>query len=350
MRRIEYSELMVTPPDVRFTRALQKRNERLKQRIGSQQEVEWNKLTLDEEQHALLLQVQEVQGTIFSHSFKDNSPQFHVDFIDINTLGAWVFVDSEEEPIVFVALTPALVGYLLEISKRIVASAQVSAVLGIEESLSNEEDLDESIFLIALQFIITHEVGHYTNGHIGGNTLWFEFSAEQAKTRENVLASHADELEADFYGISELSFNMFEGSFREVLPQRSPPHGEYREEELAQLIAIALTGVMLLYLHRYRDEALRLSSTHPPIRMRLEELLNQLAVSMEKTGKNPAAIKDENRRALVRAVLSALPEEISARWQRQVDFMLEPSTAKYVEELQDFRVARVAARDAAAQQ
>ncbi len=218
----------------------------------------------------LLRQVQDARSEIFERSFDRGSLQPCLDFVTPvpdafgsvpqEAIDAFAFPDPEQMA-VFIAMTRVLVGELSALGTILAAAAEIQELVGVPDA--GQHRLADALFFIGLEFVVGHELGHCGLGHVPDRTIYAEFSGIE-KERANLLQRHSHEFDADKYAIGELCHNLLDSECGEALATLLPtsdPAVHY-----LPLIAMALTGVFLLYL---QNHSLRIldpgEQEHPPL-------------------------------------------------------------------------------------
>lgn len=289
---------------------------------------EWEKWGFDAAEYPLLRQIQEGQGEVLAQSFLGET-RFYFDFIKLETLDACTFPDPEE-PIVFIGLTRYLVDELLSLTAVLAASAEVRTLVGIPAS-ARAGDLADALFFLTLEFVVAHEVGHYVRGHIVDRALHFEYAGPVHQTVD--LRRHADELDADAYGILELCRNVLDGDTGSALIEMLPTRGTCGTDQLVALLAISVTAVFLLHLSQPRPEIGLAKDKHPPLAYRQHRIIEIMQHWLTSYSKSPMAITGAGHHAIMQAVGNALPADMRLRWDAQVDVLDSPAGRDYLNAL-----------------
>lgn len=280
----------------------------------------------------MLQKVQEVQCEILAQSFPGDSSRFYVDFIKLETLQVCSFPGPDkDDPIVFIGLTSFLVDELLSLTASLAQSADVQILVGTPASLAG--GAAAALFTLALQFIVSHEVGHYVLGHIVDRAMHFEYSG--AGLPPVPPLHHAEELEADQYGIVALCCNLMGDDSAPAMIDILPPGGTYETDQFVALLAISITAVFLLYLNQTRSAIDLAKDQHPPQVYRLHRTFQILQHWLTQRGKSTTAVTGDGLRAIMDTVIEAFPADLRLRWNAQADLLASPAGQAYQRTLDD---------------
>ena len=203
--------------------------------------------------------------------------------------------------------------------------------MGVPTTIQHGEQLDDVLLFIGLQFLVSHEVGHYVEKHYASRTspTGDPQIDGMVKKAEN-LRVQADELDADHYAIQALCDNLLDDDGRAMLTALLPPHTMYSAEQLAIMIAIGVSGVFLIHFNWDRPHKEFSASDHPPLALRHTKVIEAINAWMTVHSHKTAVITQAKYDAIMGSVGNGLPTEIRVRWTEQVDQLAAPEGQQHV--------------------
>jgi hypothetical protein len=180
----------------------------------------------------------------------------------------------------FVGLTYDLAELMNDICGTLSQSSLTSTFLGIEvDSPEKRITLFACLFLIQIQFVVDHELGHHAHGHStmrGANFFSSEGALDALLGPEDNLDRQAREVEADGYAIHMMAKNLFQKGTTAELVERFKPTTVTVEEFLVRLLLLCVASYLFLKPERVFDEKKVRVPLHPFGLMRLNVVMTDL--------------------------------------------------------------------------
>ena len=273
-------------------------------------------------------------------------PPFHFDFLDV-TCGTENAHAFQHGSFWFIVLTVPLVVGLWNLSERLSAAKPVQHLLGFDPGTLNQQVLQNVLFQLQLNFVVSHEYTHLIHGHLGAcpagqNGVWTEFGAN---TASGGIDLQVQELDADGYAIYLGLAYFLHGDLRHrALTVLNRDKLTYLDAE-QMLMTCFFFVIMAFFCYLWRG-AIDVSSvyrfTHPPPPIRIK---NAIQIARMWCGQNeslPPSWFDEPRfRPLFSAVAELMPGPSKQTWDAPMTFLQSQEGRFYEKQLFDaFDVVR----------
>jgi hypothetical protein len=208
----------------------------------------------------------------------------HLDYIAkplppiIRFANAISFTDGE---FFYVGVTIDMVELLNTICGSLAQSLKTIEVLGLKAENSAQRDvLLACLFLVQIQFIIDHEIGHHFHGHStkrGPMSFNSEFTCEPPSEIEEYMKNQGREVDADGYAIHMMAGNFYQQNPAAKLIEQLGPSTLSHNEFLTRFLLLCIASFFILRpQNRFDAETVR-NATHPFGTMRLNVVMTDFA-------------------------------------------------------------------------
>lgn len=190
-------------------------------------------------------------------------------------------ISFSHEGFAFVGFTLDILQRLFDICTTVSRSPAIARLLGLE--LPKREDRDRflaCLFLVQLQFVSSHELGHHFHGHqhpaSGTDDLFEEFPPDHANAAGDKLALQAREVEADGYAVHMMLQNVYSGDSGAGLIRQLKPNGISDDKFILYFFLVAVGSFMYLKPQTIFDSTATRNQTHPFGLMRMNVVMTDL--------------------------------------------------------------------------
>jgi hypothetical protein len=227
----------------------------------------------------------------------------------------------------FVGLTLDLVERMFGICSVLSRSSASGDLLALTLDTKEKRDLFLAcLFMVQVQFVIDHELGHHVHGHTPtrrSSNFFSEFSEQERKAGIDSLKKQAREVEADGYAVHMMAMGLFTDEAGPGLVRTLAPHGIEDDRFLTLFLLLSIGSFMFLGLQHGFDPSKVREETHPFGLMRM----NVVMVDFDGWAREhqpailPYLTQDHFTR-IMWTIAAAQPDSLAVQeWHRQGEFL-----------------------------
>jgi hypothetical protein len=260
-------------------------------------------------------------------------PPFHFDFIDAD--------DNDENAIAtrndfysFIGVTVPLIFRVSDACVALSRAAKLTAVLRVQPSEEDYNELQATLFYVLLSFIVGHEWTHHVHGHLSTGAIVFrELVADESA---GSMDDQVKELAADGYSAYHTLRNLADNraTFLPFLKFHGPTTPEVLDEIFLAFFVAAIAGYMFLWPVPDVNATDIYKLIHPPQAARMNFLMHEVSGWCRQ---NRPPLEEWIKRRF-QVLMQVTAEGVLGRgggdvWAKQNEFFRSPEGAAYIAEL-----------------
>lgn len=190
-------------------------------------------------------------------------------------------ISFTDENFFYVGVTFDMIELLNGICGSLAQNSKAAEILGINVEDSAKRDiLLACLFLVQIQFIIDHEIGHHFHGHStqrGIRSFNSEFLCEALLETEDHMENQGREVDADGYAIHMMAHNFYQQNTSSKLLEKLGSSTLPDDEFLTRFLLLCIASYLILRpQNRFDAETIR-KPFHPFGTMRLNVVMTDFA-------------------------------------------------------------------------
>lgn len=261
-------------------------------------------------------------------------PPFHVDYVDADIQNAIAFRYDDYS---FIGITVPLIYAISDVCLLLSKSDTVAALLEVQPSDAEYNELQAVLFYILTAFVITHEWTHHVHGHVHRPCAEAIFPNEILDTGgDGSIESQIKELAADGYSAYHVLANLIDSQTRPMLTllKLEAKQTSVQDEVLFSLFVVAVAAYLFVRPAPDLNPIEIYKLTHPPQAVRMNFLMQEAIGWCSQNRPHLEAWMKGRFQSLMRATAEALLGTDGAQvWANQNAFLKSEEGAKYIRAL-----------------